>query len=335
MKVSWHGNRKHISAHWHTKGLPVLHVAFLRERIQRGFKCYHDLTHKISQLWLTRLLNFHFFMRPCLSCFSLFLHRIWSIESTFLLHTFQCVFSTLVISELSERFPKTLIKLIPVSHFLSTSGCPRLCRYHFSSSCRRRWSINWKAVRAHLSFFPPFDLRWGNSTGCYCEDLQRCCHCRTHLMLEVQEKSTKHKEVHKKKIIQSLFSAIDSSIHTTNTVLREKKWHKTKQRKTLKQTIICRKANTVKRSCPETFVVRTFTTKRASEQVNRQDPVYHFMFSLCRGVWSFSPVYPTVSQTQCSVSQLQRPISDRFGGGKDQIFISKTQNGNLNEIQWK
>lgn len=108
MKVSWHGNRKHISARWHTKGLPVLHVAFLRERIQRGFKCYHDLTNKISQLWLTRVLNFHFFMRPCLSCFSLFLHRsiIWSIESTFLLHTFQYISSTLVMSECCWSTPE-------------------------------------------------------------------------------------------------------------------------------------------------------------------------------------------------------------------------------------
>lgn len=87
MKVSWHGNRKHISARWHTKGLPVLHVAFLRERIQRGFKCYHDLTHKISQLWLTRLPVFYSFMRPHSSCYSLFLPVIWSAASTFLLHT--------------------------------------------------------------------------------------------------------------------------------------------------------------------------------------------------------------------------------------------------------
>lgn len=87
MKVSWHGNRKHISARWHTKGLPVLHVAFLRERIQRGFKCYHDLTHKISQLWLTRLPDFYSFIRPCSSCYSLFLPVIWSTASTFLLNT--------------------------------------------------------------------------------------------------------------------------------------------------------------------------------------------------------------------------------------------------------
>lgn len=122
MKVSWHGNRKHISAHWHTKGLPVLHVAFLREGIQRGFKCYHDLTNKISQLWLTRVLNFHFFMRPCISCFSLFLHRpiMWSIESTFFvthlwvyfLHTyyvmFECCWSTWEL-----KISKTHTKLIP------------------------------------------------------------------------------------------------------------------------------------------------------------------------------------------------------------------------------
>lgn len=87
MKVSWHGNRKHISARWHTKGLPVLHVAFLRERIQRGFKCYHDLTHKISQLWLTRLPDFYSFIRPRSWCYSLFLPVIWSTASTFLLNT--------------------------------------------------------------------------------------------------------------------------------------------------------------------------------------------------------------------------------------------------------
>lgn len=166
MKVSWHGNRKHISARWHTKGLPVLHVAFLRERIQRGFKCYHDLTHKISQLWLTRVLNFHFFMRPCSSCFSLFLHRpiIWSIESTFLLHTFEYISSTLVTPECCWSTREHIQDFqnpykahsISVSHFLSTPGRPQLCCYHFSSSHRRRWSINWKAVRAHISFFFSF-----------------------------------------------------------------------------------------------------------------------------------------------------------------------------------
>lgn len=168
MKVSWHGNRKHISARWHTKGLPVLHVAFLREGIQRGFKCYHDLTNKISQLWLTRVLNFHFFMRPCLSCFSLFLHRpiIWSIESTFLLHTFEYIFSTLVMLECNDQHEsksktsKTPIKVIPSQfHSFFQPVCPHPCCYHFSSYLRRRWNINWKAVRGHISYFPPFDLR--------------------------------------------------------------------------------------------------------------------------------------------------------------------------------
>lgn len=40
------------------------------------------------------------------------------------------------------------------------------------------------------------------------------------------------------------------------------------------------------------------------------------MLSLRRGVWSCSPVYPAVSQTQCGVSQLQRPIGGRFRGEK-------------------
>lgn len=149
MKVSWHGNRKHISARWHTKGLPVLHVAFLWEGIQRGFKCYHDLTNKISQLWLTRLLNSYFFMKPCLSCFSLFLHGriIWSIESTFLLHTFEyisphaaCVGACWGDTRVNPRFPINTYKphSIYVLRFLSTSGCPRLWCDHFSSFRWRR-----------------------------------------------------------------------------------------------------------------------------------------------------------------------------------------------------
>lgn len=57
-------------------------------------------------------------MRPCLSCFSLFLHRtiIWSIESTFLLHTFQYISSTLVMliyMRAHSRLSKTPTKLIP------------------------------------------------------------------------------------------------------------------------------------------------------------------------------------------------------------------------------
>lgn len=115
MKVSWHGNRKHISARWHTKGLPVLHVAFLRERIQRGFKCYHDLTHKISQLWLTRLLDSSSFMRPRSSCYSVFLLVTWSTASTFLLHTK----STFLLANVNlQDSTKRLRRLVRISWFL-------------------------------------------------------------------------------------------------------------------------------------------------------------------------------------------------------------------------
>lgn len=153
MKVSWHGNRKHISARWHTKGLPVLHVAFLREGIQRGFKCYHDLTNKISQLWLTRLLNFHFFMKPCLSCFSLFLHRRINLEHrinilvthlwVYFSSHFLC-WSVPINTRANPRFPppkkKTPIKLIPATFhtFFRPLAVPHIWRYHFSSSRWRR-----------------------------------------------------------------------------------------------------------------------------------------------------------------------------------------------------
>lgn len=147
MKVSWHGNRKHISARWHTKGLPVLHVAFLRERIQRGFKCYHDLTHKISQLWLTRLLDSSPFMRPRSSCYSLFLPVFWSTASTFLLHTKSPLYALFcecnVNLQDSTKHSRGLVRICKIFFclFQPPLRCPQL-RYHASSSCRLRWSIN-------------------------------------------------------------------------------------------------------------------------------------------------------------------------------------------------
>lgn len=180
MKVSWHGNRKHISARWHTKGLPVLHVAFLRERIQRGFKCYHDLTHKISQLWLTRLPDFYSFMRPHSSCYSLFLPVIWSAASTFLLHT-KCILDALSSGQenVNSQDPtKHLKRLVCCCFFwFSTPGCPRLS-YHVSSSCRSRWAINWKAGGSPYIFRSIWS-QVGNSTGCYCADQIYCHHTHT------------------------------------------------------------------------------------------------------------------------------------------------------------
>lgn len=168
MKVSWHGNRKHISARWHTKGLPVLHVAFLREGIQRGFKCYHDLTNKISQLWLTRLLNFHFFYETVLIMFSLSLfppHRpiIRSIESRIFLHTF-CISSALCYIgsrwawEPIQRFPTQLIPDPPPPLSLTLSFNLWLVPISAVDTFHLRLSINWKAARAHISLFL-FDLR--------------------------------------------------------------------------------------------------------------------------------------------------------------------------------
>lgn len=52
---------------------------------------------------------------------------------------------------------------------------------------------------------------------------------------------------------------------------------------TLKQTVVSRKANSIQDCCPQTFVVKTFETKRVSKQVKAPGLcVYLFMFSLCR-----------------------------------------------------
>ena len=175
MKVSWHGNWKHISARWHTKGLPVLHVAFLRERIQRGFKCYRDLTHKISQLWLTRVPNFHFFLwdRAYHVFFLLFLHRsiIWSVESTFWLHTFEYIPSARALRRSVADHPreprfKTFPQKTPINllfhvhvtlslNLLAVPGSVVITSHLFIDAGE---VLIGKQREPHISFFP-FDLR--------------------------------------------------------------------------------------------------------------------------------------------------------------------------------
>lgn len=125
------------------------------------------------------------------------------------------------------------------------------------------------------------------------------------------------------------FSANYSNIHRTNAVkVREKK-------ETLKQTIISRKANTVQHCCPQTFVVRTFETKRASKQVNRQDTVFTISCSPSAEEFDLFLLYILQCHKHNAVSRSFKGPSVTGLGGKDQIFISKTQNGNLNEIQRK
>lgn len=72
----------------------------------------------------------------------------------------------------------------------------------------------------------------------------------------------------------------------------QSKYDKNNPKPTLKQTDVSRKANSIRDCCPQTFVVRTFETKRVSKQVKAPGLcVYLFMFSLCRlKVWSFFPL---------------------------------------------
>lgn len=70
----------------------------------------------------------------------------------------------------------------------------------------------------------------------------------------------------------------------------------------------------------------TFETKKASKQVNRQDTLFTILSSVSAEQFDlFPPVYPAVSQTQCSVSELQRPIGDRFRGKRSNIHFEDTE----------
>lgn len=115
----------------------------------------------------------------------------------------------------------------------------------------------------------------------------------------------------------------------------QSKQEEKKEKKTLKQTVISRKANTEQDCCPQTFVVRTFETKRVSKQVNHQDTVFTFSCSLCAEEFDLFLLYIPQCHKHNAVSPSFKGPSVTGSGGKDQIFISKTQSGNLNEIQWK
>ena len=96
--------------------------------------------------------------------------------------------------------------------------------------------------------------------------------------------------------------------------------------KTLKQTIISRKANIVQHCCP---VVRTFETKRPSKQVNRQDTVFTISCSPSAEEFDLFLLYIPQCHKHNAVSRSFKGPPVTGSGGKDQIFISKTHNGNF------
>lgn len=111
------------------------------------------------------------------------------------------------------------------------------------------------------------------------------------------------------------FSANYSSIRTANSPSKRKKKKNIKGDNHFqkKQTLY----NTV---APKHLRSGRLKQREPSKQVNRQDTVFTISCSLSAEEFDlFSPVYPAVSQTQCGVSQLQRPIGDRFGGKRSNI----------------
>ena len=132
-----------------------------------------------------------------------------------------------------------------------------------------------------------------------------------------QEKSAGHKELQRSwgKVKFFFSSANYSSIRTANSPSKRKKKKNIKGDNHFqkKQTLY----NTV---APKHLRSGRLKQREPSKQVNRQDTVFTISCSLSAEEFDlFSPVYPAVSQTQCGVSQLQRPIGDRFGGKRSNI----------------
>lgn len=127
-------------------------------------------------------------------------------------------------------------------------------------------------------------------------------------------------------------SAIHSRIHAAKSPSE-----RGKKEKTLKQAIISRKVNIVRRCCLDTFVVRTFETKRVSKQVKSartQCLPFHVLPPPRRGLISRCCISRSVTNTMRCLAASKAHLW-QVQGGKDQIFIFKTQSGNLNETKWK
>lgn len=82
----------------------------------------------------------------------------------------------------------------------------------------------------------------------------------------VAEKSTRPKGKCKDAKKGKYFSFC-SPQHNPQSEQKVKNRKERERERTLKQAIISRKVNIVRRCCPDTFVVRTFETKRVSKQV--------------------------------------------------------------------
>lgn len=76
--------------------------------------------------------------------------------------------------------------------------------------------------------------------------------------------------------------------------------------------------------------------KRDSKQVNQPAGLFTFRCSSCSAEkFDLFLLYIPQCHKHNAVSRSFKGPSVTGSGGEDQIFISQTQNGNLNEIQWK
>lgn len=74
-------------------------------------------------------------------------------------------------------------------------------------------------------------------------------------------------------------------------------------------------------------VATTFQTKKASKQVNRQDTLFTISCSVSAEEFDLFLLYIPQCHKHSAVSLSFKGPSVTGSGGKDQIFISKTQNG--------
>lgn len=75
------------------------------------------------------------------------------------------------------------------------------------------------------------------------------------------------------------------------------------------------------------FAATTFETKKASKQVNRQDTLFTILCSVSVEEFDLFLLYIPQCHKHNAVSLSFKGPSVTGSGGKDQIFISKTQNG--------
>lgn len=165
-------------------------------------------------------------------------------------------------------------------------------------------------MSAHISSVP-FDLRWETPQVATAQT-------KTATITETHTHTRSTWKECKETWEKSYFSAVRSIILTTNTFHIQ----------TLKQTIISRKMQTLFNSgASKHCAATTFETKKASKQVNRQDTLFTISCSLSAEEFDLFLLYIPQCHKHSAVSLCFKGPSVTGSEGKDQIFISKTQNG--------